>query len=157
MISRMGPRFRMYLRVLAFGGLLGCIEAVVEMVVRGTSPAEGFGLDQTAMGIIQSYALGNIFVFGITYGIIALIVTKMFDYEPSPRRFKRVMALTLLPFALLLTGASIYDALQYPSLYDALHAINWIAHVVGVLLLSQYIARHYLRELANSNQEQKPA
>ena len=143
----------MYLRVLAFGGLLGCMEAVAESIVgqRGFANVIEFG--QVTIGIIQSYAFGNIIFFGITYGFIAIIVSLLFDYEPSPRRFKRSMALALFPLALVLTVAGIQNALRYPTIYNPVHLIAWIAHLAGVLWLSQYIAGYYLRELAISNQE----
>lgn len=127
----------MYLRVVAFGGLLGFAGGVAEAIVKESSLAKSVGIAKAAFGIAQSYALQIMFFFGITYGIIAIIVTLMFDYEPNPRRFKRVMALAMLPLGLILTISGIQSALHYPSLYDASNVVQWIAHVVGVLWLSQ--------------------
>jgi len=146
----------MYLRVIVFGGLLGFAGGVAEAIVKEPSLAKSVGIAKAAIGIAQSYAFQNMIFFCITYGIIAIIVTLLFDYEPTPHRFKRVMALAMLPLSLILTIAGIQSALRYPSLYDASDVFQFIAHFMGVLWLSQYVAHNYLREIVDRNQENKP-
>ena len=151
-MSRVGPRLRMCLRVVAFSGLLGIASGLAESIIDGHSLLSSMGIGVKGMGAVQSYAFLNMLFFGITYSVIAVTVSLFFDYEPNPRRFKCVMALAMLPLPLLLATHGVLEALRYPSLYDAADLLHLIAHVLGFLWLSQYISRNYLRETADRNQ-----
>ena len=89
-------------------------------------------------------------LFGATYAIFAFIVTLMFDYEPNPRRFKRAMALAMLPLALFLGAAIIQDVVRYPASHELSDIVLAVAHILVIAWLSQFAARKYLRELSLS-------
>lgn len=155
MISRVGPRLRMCLRVVAVAGLLGIASGFAKAIIEGHSLSQSVGLGEWGLGAVQSYAFTNMLFFGVIYNFIAVAVTFIFDYEPNPRRFKLVMALAMLFLPLLLATHVVAEARRYPSLYDAADMLHVIAHVLGVLWLSQYISHNYLREIAAANQKDK--
>lgn len=135
------PRLRMYLRMLAIGGVEGFVNGVAESIIRERSLGDG-------LGYAQSYAAQYMLFFGATYAILAVIVTLVFDYEPDPRRFKRAMALALFPLALLLATPAIQDVIRYSSSYYLSVFFHSVTHVVVIAWLSQFVANKYLRELS---------
>lgn len=146
----------MCLRVVAFAGLLGFVSGVAESIIDGHNLLRSVGIGVKGMGAAQSYAFLNMLFFGIIYSVVAVSVSLFFDYEPNPRRFKRVMALAMLPLPLLLLTHGVAEALRYPSFSDASDLLHLTAHVLGFLWLSQYISRNYLREITDGNQGNKP-
>ena len=145
----------MCLRVVAFAGLLGFVSGVAESIIDAKSLVHSMGIGVKGMGAAQSYAFLNMLFFGITYSVIAVVVSFFFDYEPNPRRFKHVMALAMLPLPLLLLTHGVVEALRYPSFSNA-DLLHSTAHVLGFLWLSQYISRNYLREIADGNKGNNP-
>lgn len=135
------PRLRMYLRMLAVGGLEGFVNGVAESIIRERSLGD-------SLVYAQSYAAQYMLFFGIAYAILAVIVTLVFDYEPNPRRFKRAMALALLPLAFILAAPAIQNVMRYSSSYYLSDLLHSVTHVVVIAWLSQFVANKYLREVS---------
>ena len=100
-----------------------------------------------SLGVAEVYTLLGMILFGITYGVIAVVIALIFGYEPNARRFKLSIALALTAISVLIFIAAVDNKLQYPSVYDAYDILWPLAHALVVLLISQIAARKYIAEL----------
>ena len=155
MISRVGPRKRLFLRVVAACGLLGVVDwAVWVLTAQGSSVGSAFRTQA------QALILSSLIFVGIPCGIFAVIIARAFGRQPDPLRFRAVMALGF--FAVPFTVAGIASVAMYLSAgnstmsigFDLGRAAPWLA---ANLLFSQYAAGMYLRETAESKWKRKPA
>ena len=153
MISRVGPRIRLFLRVVAAGGLLGVVDWVVWVPT-----AQGSSLSSPFMA--QALILASLILLGIPCGIFAVIIARAFGRQPDPLRFRIVMALGFI--AVPFTVAGLATVAMHLSAgnstmsigFDLARAAPWLA---ANLLFSQYAAGMYLRETAERKWKRKPA
>ena len=153
MISRVGPRMRLFLRVVAACGLLGVVDWAVWVPT-----AQGSSLGSPFMA--QALILSSLIFVGIPCGIFAVIIARAFGRQPDPLRFRAVMALGFI--AVPFTVAGLASAAMYMSAGDSIVSIGfdlgrafpWLA---ANLLFSQYAAGKYLRETSRAKRKDKRA
>ena len=155
MISRIGPRMRLFLRVIAAVGMLGAVDwAVWVLTAQGSSVGSAFRTQA------QALILSSLIFVGIPCGIFAVIIARAFGRQPDPLRFRTVMALGFI--AVPFTVAGLASVAMYLSAgnstmsigFDLVRAAPWLA---ANLLFSQYAAGMYLREISRAKRKDKRA